>query len=123
MEHVHTSSGVALSEEAMAATRRSQLAHALIYSHRSAVTGSTSEAVMAGTPHAAMAVATMPTSATANELPSVGCTSYRRLASIRVIPTAESAPSATPAAVIPMPCLMTMISTARLVAPSAIRTP
>src|SRR2546421_5771423 len=48
------------------------IARHTLYSHRSATTGSTREAAIAGRLHAAIAVAATPTHATANEAPSVG---------------------------------------------------
>src|SRR5439155_26861242 len=97
-------------------------AHTL-YSHRSATTGSTREAAIAGRLHAAIAVAATPTHATANEAPSVGWMSYKRLLSTRLVPAADTAPTAPPAAVNRMPCVMIIIRTACRVAPRAIRTP
>src|SRR2546425_11037498 len=61
------------------------------YSHRSATTGSTREAAIAGRLHAAIAVAATPTHATANEPPSVGWMSYKRLVSTRLVPAADTA--------------------------------
>src|SRR5438105_3989586 len=86
----------ALVAESTRAVQNDHVARRTHYSHRSATTGSTREAATAGRVHAAIAVAATPTHATANEAPSVGWMSYKRLLSTRLVPSAETAPARLP---------------------------